>query len=146
MRTVSVNRTIPAPIEKIFDLLTDHANYKQFPGILDSKLEVQGSPAPNGLGAVRYIKVKQGWFREKITAYDRPRAFTYLITETSLPLEHEGGTLTFKPVAGGTEVVWTSRARFTIPLIGGLVTKLFAGMLAKGFSATLKDVDRKLAA
>ena len=58
----------------------------------------------------------------------------------------EGGTLTFKPVDGGTEVVWTSRARFTIPLIGGLVTKLFAGMLAKGFSATLKDVDRRLAA
>ena len=144
MQTVTVTRTIAAPIEKVFDLLTDHANYKDFPGILDSKLETQGTPSPNGLGAVRWIKVKQGWFREKITAYDRPRAFTYLITETSLPLEHEGGTLTFKPVNGGTEVLWTSRARFTIPLIGGLVTKLFAGMLAKGFSATLKDVEQRL--
>ncbi len=146
MATVTTSRTINAPVEKIFDLLTDHANYKDFPGILDSKLETQGTPAPNGLGAVRYIKVKQGWFREKITAYDRPRAFSYLITETSLPLKHEGGTLTFTPVAGGTEVTWVSTARMTVPLIGGLLDWLFGPMLEKGFAATLKDVDRRLAA
>ena len=146
MKTITVVRTIKAPVEKVFDLLTDHANYKEFPGILDSKLEVEGKPDKNGLGAVRHIKVKQGWFREKITAYQRPQSFSYLITETSLPLEHEGGTLTFKPVAGGTEVTWISRARLTIPLIGGLLTALAGGALAKGFAATLKDVDRRLAA
>jgi uncharacterized protein YndB with AHSA1/START domain len=146
MKTITVKRTINAPVEKIFDLLTDHANYKDFPGILDSKLEVEGKPEKNGLGAVRHIKVKQGWFREKVTAYQRPNSFTYLITETSLPLKHEGGTLTFKAVKGGTEVTWISTAGMTVPLIGGLLDLVFAPMLEKGFAATLKDVDRRLAA
>lgn len=146
MKTITVKRTIRAPVEKVFDMLTDHANYKQFPGIVDSTLEVEGTPDRNGVGAVRYVKVSQGWFREKIMAYQRPSTFSYKIIASSLPIEHEMGTLTFTPVAGGTEVIWTSRARLTIPLVGGLLTALAGGALAKGFAATLKDVDRRLAA
>lgn len=146
MKTITVKHVIPRPIEQAFDCMTDHANYKLFPGITDSKLEVEGKPEKNGLGAVRWVKASGLWFREKITAYDRPRTFTYLITESALPMEHEGGTLTFKPVAGGTEVTWVSRARVKLPIVGGLLTNVLVGKLEAGFAATLRAVERRVPA
>lgn len=146
MQTLTVQRTIPAPIEKVFDVLADHANYKQFPGVVDSKLVKEGKADRNGFGAVREIRVKQGWFREEITAYERPRRFDYLIIETSLPIEHRGGSVTLEAVAGGTQVTWTTTLRVKIPLIGGLLTPVALAPLRKAFGAMLKATERRLAA
>lgn len=146
MKTITVRRTIKAAPEKVFDVLADHANYKSFPGVTDSKLEQAGSPDRNGLGAVRRIVTPKGWFVEKVTAYERPKTFSYLITASSLPLEHQGGTLTFTPVAGGTEVVWVTTMCVKIPLIGGLLTGFATKALEGAFGAMLKETDRRLAA
>jgi uncharacterized protein YndB with AHSA1/START domain len=146
MQTITVKRTIKAPIEKVFDLLADHANYKLFPGVIDSKLLQEGSPDRNGVGAVREVVVKAGWFREKITAFDRPRRFDYLITETSLPLQHQGGSVQLEQTSAGTLVTWSSTLRVKTPLIGGLLTKLFVPRLGAVFGSMLKDTERRLAA
>ena len=53
MRSVHVTRTIPAPAEEVFDRLADHANYDRFRPIHGSKLLRDGSPSPNGVGALR---------------------------------------------------------------------------------------------
>ena len=146
MRTVTVTRTLDAPIEKVFDVLADHAGYKLFPGIKDSRLEKPGAPDRNGVGAVRHIDIGRGWFREKITQYERPTRLDYLITETSLPLEHRGGSLRLEPAAGGgTQVTWTTTIRGTTPLIGGLVTWIVTSQLEKGFAATLAVAAKRAA-
>jgi hypothetical protein len=46
------------------------------------------------------------WFREEITAYDRPRAYSYCVVRSIPPFDHEGGTLTFTPSTDGTRVDW----------------------------------------
>ncbi|WP_433623868.1 SRPBCC family protein [Nocardia sp. CA-120079] len=38
MRTVTVRRTIAAPIEQVFDWITDAANYRQVPGVLRAEV------------------------------------------------------------------------------------------------------------
>ena len=38
MQTINVRYTIAAPIDKIFEILADHANYKLLPGVKDSRL------------------------------------------------------------------------------------------------------------
>ena len=58
MRCIHVTRTIPAPAGEIFDRLTDHANYDLYRGINGSELVREGEPAPNGVGALRRIKVR----------------------------------------------------------------------------------------
>jgi Polyketide cyclase / dehydrase and lipid transport len=58
MRTVHVTRTIPAPPEAVFDLLADHANYDRFRGIRRSELLREGDPAPNGVGAMRRVRIE----------------------------------------------------------------------------------------
>ena len=55
MSSVHVTRSIPAPPEAVFDLLTDHADYDRFRGIGGSELLGEGDPPPNGVGALRRI-------------------------------------------------------------------------------------------
>ena len=146
MKTITVRRVIPAPAERVFDVLADHANYKSFPGVKDSRLLKEGAPDRNGVGAVRRIETPGVWFEERITAYDRPRRFDYLITASKLPLEHQGGSLRFETIGGGTLVTWTSVMRVKVPVIGGLLTRLAAGKLGQACGSMLKETERRLAA
>ena len=146
MKTITVTRTIPAPIEKVFDILADHGNYKSFPGVKGSKLIREGKPDKNGLGAVRWIDAGAIQFEEEITAYERPRRFDYLITKCSAPLEHQGGSLLLESVNGATKVTWTSIMRVKVPIIGGLLTQVMVGKLGQAFGSMLKETERKLAA
>jgi uncharacterized protein YndB with AHSA1/START domain len=146
VQTIVVERTIPAPIEKVFDVLADHANYKSFPGVKDSRLLEAGTPDRNGVGAVRHIVTPGAWFKERITAYDRPRRFDYKIIEANLPIDHQGGSVRLESVAGGTRVTWTTTMRLKVPLIGGLLTRLATGKLQQAFGAMLKETERRLAA
>ena len=146
MKTITVTRTIPAPIEKVFDLLADHANYKANFGVKESRLVKEGKPDKNGLGAVRYIDSGPIQFEETITQYDRPRRYDYLITKCSAPLEHEGGSIRLESVGNATKVTWTSVMRVKLPLVGGLLTRILANKIGQAFGSMLKQTERKLAA
>ena len=146
MKTITVTRTINAPIEKVFDLLADHGNYKANFGVKDSKLIKEGKPDRNGLGAVRYIDAGPLQFEEEVTFYDRPRGYDYLITKCSAPLEHQGGQIRFESVGNATQVTWTSVMRVKVPLLGGLLTKILANKIGQAFGSMLKQTEQKLAA
>jgi uncharacterized protein YndB with AHSA1/START domain len=144
MQTISVRHTIRAPIEKVFDMISDHANYKQFPGVGDSRLLKLGSPTKNGVGAVRQIKSGLARFTEEITRYERPTRFEYLITGSFPPLRHQGGTVRLEKTPDGTLATWTTTMEAKIPLLGRLLTPILAAMLTKGFNDILWDIDRRL--
>jgi uncharacterized protein YndB with AHSA1/START domain len=145
MRTVHVTRTIPGPAEPIFDLLADHANYDQFRPIHGSELLTEGKPAPNGLGAVRRIKVRPLVFEEEITAYERPSRLDYLIIKLNAPLKHDGGSITLTPEGGSTHVDWRSSFSVPMPVVGGPQELIWKPVLARGFRRVLEDVERMLA-
>lgn len=146
MRTVTVKHTIKAPPEKIFDLLADHANYKQFPGVKDSKLLTPGKRERNGIGAVRQVDVGAARFVEIITRYKRPTRLDYRIVKSFPPVKHEGGSITLESTPEGTAVTWTSTIRLKIPLVGNLLTPLLVAQLSKGFLHTLKAVEKRVTA
>ena len=146
MEHIEVTRVIKAPPEKVFDILSDHGNYKSFAGVKDSYLLAEGQPHRNGVGAVRHIVTPGIWFDERITAFDRPKRFDYRIIKTNIPLEHQGGSVRLEAVPEGTRVTWTSDMRVTLPLIGGLLTRVAAGKLGQAFAGMLKETERRLVA
>lgn len=146
MKTITVRRTIGAPIERVFDVIADHANYKSFPGIKDSKLVREGNTEKNGLGAVREIDAGKAWFQEEITAYERPRRLDYLIVKSRPPLEHQGGSVRLEPHPGGCAVTWTTTVGVKIPLIGALLDRLLVPQLERGLAGTLRHIEKRLAA
>jgi uncharacterized protein YndB with AHSA1/START domain len=144
MRSVHVTRTIPAPAEAVFDRLADHANYDRFRPINDSELLRQGDPPPNGVGAVRRIKVRPLTFDEEVTAYERPSRLDYLITKLNVPFEHHGGSIRLTPDGDATQVDWRSSFTVPTPVIGGIEELVWAPVLARGFRRVLEDVERML--
>jgi hypothetical protein len=110
-----VDRTIAASPERVFDWLADAANLTAAPVILKVRW-VKGSSGPRK-GALREPFGLGGWFREEITAYDRPRAYSYLVVRSIPPFKHEGGTLTFTPSAKGVNVEWLTS--YTHPAYAG---------------------------
>jgi uncharacterized protein YndB with AHSA1/START domain len=145
MGSVHVTHTIAAPAEDVFDLLADHANYDRFRAINGSKLLREGEPAPNGVGALREIKVRPLTFEEEITAYERPTRLDYLIVKLNVPFKHDGGAITLTPEGGGTHVDWRSTFTVPTPVIGRAQELIWQPVLARGFRRTLEDVERMLA-
>jgi uncharacterized protein YndB with AHSA1/START domain len=145
MLTVLVTRTIPAPAEAVFDLLADHAHYDRFRGINGSELVREGEPPPNGVGAMRRVKVRPLSFDEEITAYERPSRLDYLIVKLNVPFEHHGGSITLTPEGGATRVDWRSSFTVPTPVVGGLQEQVWRPVLTRGFRRVLEDVERMLA-
>ena len=144
MRTIHITRTIAAPPEEVFDLLADHAHYDRFRPIHGSELLRAGDPAPNGIGALRRIRVRPLTFEEEITAYDRPTRLDYLIVKLNVPFEHHGGSIKLAPQGDATAVDWRSGYSVPTPLVGGLQELAWQLVLVRGFRQVLEDVERML--
>jgi ribosome-associated toxin RatA of RatAB toxin-antitoxin module len=145
MKAVHVTRTIPAPADAVFDVLADHANYDRFRPIHDSELIREGDPAPNGVGALRRIKVRPLTFDEEVTVYERPTRLDYLIVKLNVPFQHHGGSITLTPDGDGTHVDWQSSFTVPTPVLGGIEELAWKPVLARGFRRVLEDVERMLA-
>lgn len=146
MKTIRVEATIHAPVEAVFDLITDHARYRELPNVSDSSLLRRGQTDENGTGAVREIRSNGLRFEEEITAFERPSYFEYRIIKSTLPIRHDGGRMTFTAVDGGTHIEWVTTFRLKIPVIGGLATLPAARSLDKAFSLMLASWRDRLEA
>ena len=144
MGAIRLDKTLAAPIDGVFELIADHANYDSFRLITSSELVREGVTEPNGVGAMRSIALGPIRFTEEITAFERPRRMDYLIREVNLPLDHDGGRITLEPVEAGTRVLWIST--FAVPLrwVGEPVGLAFAGTLRLGFKSMLGQIERRL--
>ncbi|MFT5278036.1 MAG: hypothetical protein ACI97K_001562 [Glaciecola sp.] len=119
MFSISVERKIDKPIEEVFKMLSDHANYSQFKGVEKSSLIKNGNEDINGLGAVREIVAGGGTLHEEIVAFDPPYVLGYkIIYSKPLPYDHQLGEVRLTKVDGQTHVHWRSKGHIQIPLLG----------------------------
>jgi uncharacterized protein YndB with AHSA1/START domain len=137
-----VERTIAASPERVFDWLADPANLTAAPVILKVRW-VKGSSGP-GEGALREAIGLGGWFREQITAYDRPRAYSYRVVRSIPPFDHEGGTLTFTPSTDGTHVDWLTSYTHPAHAGGKLMEAISRRLLRWSFLAVLARCAKAL--
>jgi uncharacterized protein YndB with AHSA1/START domain len=143
VRTARTERTISAPPERVFEVLSDHARYDRFRGIRGSTLLREGQPPPNGLGALRRILIGPLRFEEEITVYEDPTRLDYLIVQINAPFDHQGGSIRLTETDGGTHAEWTSTFRVR-SLLGPLQERVWAIALGRGFGRVLADVERIL--
>jgi uncharacterized protein YndB with AHSA1/START domain len=140
--TIQVEKTIPAPIEAVFDVISDHAGYSRFPGIQSSELVKEGETERNGAGALRRIRSRPLLFEEEITRFERPARMDYLIRDVNAPIRHDGGSMALSEEGTGTRVVWTSTFEYTVPLIGAALGAVTAPYISRGFRRVLGEVER----
>ncbi len=145
MVEIHLQQTIAAPVEKVFDWMTDPVNLAAAPLVFKAGW-TKSTPAP-GADAVREVAGIGAWFREEITAYDRPHSYSYLIVRSFPSFKHEGGTLTFAASGNGTHVDWLTN--YTHPLWAGgrlleaVTRRLLRSSFLSLFTACAKDLESR---
>lgn len=140
---IQISRLIHKPIEDVFAILSDHANYQRFKGVDSSRLLEQGTAQPNGLGALREIVAGKSVLHERIVDFESPHRIGYLIEYSHpLPYRHQLGIITLVEKDGGTEVSWESKGHIAIPLLGNwYFDKQIQKHGARAFGSILKAID-----
>lgn len=115
---VQVRQLVRAPIEFVFERITDHEDMRNWPGVKSCVLVETGTPR-NGLGAVRRITAGGLTLDEKVVQWEPPRRYDYTIVR-GLPVEHRG-TVELVPRDGGVELRWTVRMSSRIPFFAQIV-------------------------
>jgi uncharacterized protein YndB with AHSA1/START domain len=142
MVEIHLERTIAAPVDHVFDWLADPANLAAAPLVLKAGYAKDSSEP--GAGAVREVVGLGTWFREEITAYDRPHSYSYLIVRSFPPFNHEGGTLTFTASGDGTQVDWLSHYTHPARAGGKVMEAISYRLLRSSFLAILNGCAKAL--
>ena len=122
--------------ERVFALLTDHVAFGRALGE-DIRLEREGVPPPNGLGAVRVIRARGLTIREEVVGWEAARAMDYRVV-SGAPFQDHLGEIRFVPDGAGTRVDY--RIRFEWPwylgggVVGGLLARTLERQIAGGIA------------
>jgi len=129
-----------APADRVFGLLTDHVGFGRALGE-DIRVERQGVPAPNGLGAVRAIHARGLTIREEVVAWETDRAMDYRVV-SGAPFQSHLGEIRLVPDGGGTRVDYRIRYEWPWWLGGGVV----GGLIARGLEQEIGKGLARMAA
>jgi uncharacterized protein YndB with AHSA1/START domain len=115
MATFTITRTISAPVDTVFDVLTDHRNYSRITPLRSSTLEREGTDDPNGVGAIRALGLAGPPVREEVTAFERPTLLVYKAL-SGVPAKSHVGTVRLTPEGNSTRLVWDVDSTPKVPL------------------------------
>lgn len=121
----TLTQTSAAAVDTVFDAMTDHRAIADWVwACRRSTLDREGSPEPNGVGAVRRLVAVGPPFVEEIIAYQRPTRYAYKML-SGAPTRNHTGTVALREVATGTEVSWHVRSELKVPGVDRLLLPVF---------------------
>lgn len=142
MQTLTVEHTIAAPVDKVFDWFADSDNFAAAKSVLKNRLVTPGSNSPYGVGAIRNVTWFFGRYTERITAHEAPNTLGWVIESGFPAIKHQGAELTFTDTPGGTRVALSTTAQAVVPFGADFLTrKLGFRVLAAGYRDVLRTAD-----
>lgn len=138
----TLTQTTTAPIEKVFDALTDHRGLVNYvPLLRRSTLDREGTPAPNGVGAVRRLEAVGPAIVEEIISYQRPTGYAYKLI-SGAPVHDHVGTVSLREEGTGTEASWHLRSTPKIPGLNWLLTPVLKKVIGDLFKGAIATAER----
>jgi uncharacterized protein YndB with AHSA1/START domain len=142
MATFTLSRTIAAPVDVVFDVLTDHRRYAELTPLRASTLEREGSPDPNGVGAVRALRLIGPPIREEVTAFERPTLLAYRAL-SGVPARSHTGTVRLAPEGAGTRLEWEVDSTPKLPIPDGVWAAAVRPGINRLLSGIAKESERR---
>jgi hypothetical protein len=134
----TLRRSIAAPIEVVFDVLTDHRGTADISAFRSSTLEREGEPPPNGVGAIRVLRLAGPPIREQVTVFDRPTLFAYKLL-SGLPARSYRGTVELAPQDTRTALSYRVDSTPKLPMPGAA----WSAIVRPGISHLLKGIVKE---
>jgi uncharacterized protein YndB with AHSA1/START domain len=121
MYAIDVGTHIRAPIERVWELLSDQEAYTFATVVNKATLLKEGRGERDGVGAVVRVWALGAPVTWEIVTFEPPARLEYRITKVLLPMRHEIGAVEFTARGDGTDVRWTSSFEVPIPIVGRLI-------------------------
>lgn len=137
-----VESSVKARPETVFDVYTHHRGYANLVGLIRAaELEREGEPPPNGLGAIRKLRLVGATVREEVTEYARPTSYSYRML-SGAPLDEYTSSVTFTPTVQGTAVAYRVTVAPSVHLLPvEFPTKEFVRLFMRKADAEAERVD-----
>jgi uncharacterized protein YndB with AHSA1/START domain len=136
MASFTLARSVAAPPQTVFDVLTDHRLYAKITPLRRAALEREGEPPPDGVGAIRVLSSVGPPLREEVIAYQPPSRFAYKLL-SGMPVRDHVGTVELSPDGEGTRMVYAVRTASTLPLVGPVVI----AVVKQGIKVLIKGIS-----
>jgi uncharacterized protein YndB with AHSA1/START domain len=131
MTEFTLTRTSTASIEDVFDALTNHRGIADYVwAVRRSTLDREGTPAPNGVGAVRRLEALGPAIVEEIIEYQRPTGYAYKLV-SGAPVRDHVGTVELREAGTGTEVSWHLQSTPAVPGLGLVLSPLLKKVIGE---------------
>ena len=149
MHEVLVTHEFNFDIEKVFAGISHHVEFLSTSKIKCSMLRAGESEA-NGNGAIRKVQKGMIFFEEAITAFDPPHSYEYRILSlrghfnVKLPFQHQLGRIELQSANQKTQLIWTSRFVFAVPIIGRWIERRLGRSIRATFLFFIKRLDSRL--
>ncbi len=141
MASFTLQKDVAAPVELVFDVLTDHRGYDKITPLRSSTLEREGDP-PDGVGAVRVLKLAGPPIREEVTEFERPSRFAYKML-SGAPVRNHTGTVDLAPTGTGTNLVWRVDSTPSIPIPDAVWGGIMRQVVGQLFRGVVKESERR---
>lgn len=122
--------TSTAPIDLVFEVIADAPGWSRWVGSVSrAEWEVEGDPAPWGVGAVRALGATKGPLsRERIVEFDPPHHQAYVIVSGPMPVKDYRADVRLTSTAdGGTHISWKGSWSTKVPGVSSFLTKMVRG-------------------
>lgn len=125
-----IEETSSAPIETVFEVIADAPGWSRWNRTISrAAWDVEGDPAPWGVGAVRALGADRGPLsRERIVEFDAPNHQAYVIVSGPMPVKDYRADVHLTSTAdGGTHISWKGSWSTRVPGVSGFLTKMVRG-------------------
>ena len=129
-RSVSVGVRLDAPPERVWPLLAEVARWPEWSFVTKGTLVRQGSPDPDGVGALRHLTVLGVGSREEVLAVTPPTHLAYAI-RSGFPVRNHRADVTLAPDGTGTRLTWAARFDPVVPVAGPATDWLMRAVLTR---------------
>ncbi len=130
MPHISFNRRIDAPIDVVWSVLSDHRGMQSWTPLRRAELEREGSPDPNGVGAIRRLVAVGPPIREEVTEYEAPKRLVYKML-SGAPVKNYFGRTSLTESDGKTDLYWTIDFDSSLPGAGLVVRGVIGDLIRR---------------
>lgn len=145
MATLDFSRTVAAPPEVLFGVISDHRGMASITRFRRVELEREGDPAPNGLGAIRVLHLAGPPVREEVIAYEEPRLLSYRLL-SGAPVRDHVGRIELTAVPEGTRMSYVLETTPAVPVLGFAVLALMRSVVENIAAGVAAEAERRAAA
>jgi uncharacterized protein YndB with AHSA1/START domain len=117
---VTSQTTVAAPIETVWDALSNHVGISRWAPGLTVSMDERGAPDPNGIGAIRRIASPGPGpdIVEEVVAFQPPHLLGYKAL-AGTPFPGYAGEVRLTKAGAGTHISYTVSSTASFPLVKG---------------------------